>query len=160
MMILSPTSSLVARPLGWVACSLRCGHSPPGYEKKFVRASHVRFNQPFLKQILREDLWYRFGRWFGIYNDVFGDNQQLKPKLNWDPKWWRIRSNPRASCLESHAMASEQHHRWWIVRKSMSTLFGNNLDELTDVAKAAYLTFLGPKVAEDIMVRQAAYKEP
>ena len=34
--------------------------------------------------------------------------------------------------------------------QSMSSLLGNNLDELTEEAKAAHLTFLGPKVAEDI----------
>ena len=41
----------------------------------------------------------------------------------------------------------------------MSSLLGNNLDELTEEAKAAHLTFLGPKVAEDIGDGQAAYKE-
>ncbi len=35
----------------------------------------------------------------------------------------------------------------------------NNLDELTEEAKAAHLTFLGPKVAEDIGDGQAAYRE-
>ena len=34
----------------------------------------------------------------------------------------------------------------------------NNLDELTEEAKAAHLTFLGPKVAEDIGDGQAAYR--
>ena len=43
--------------------------------------------------------------------------------------------------------------------QSMSSLLGNNLDELTEEAKAAHLTFLGPKVAEDIGDGQAAYKE-
>lgn len=40
---------------------------------------------------------------------------------------------------------------------SMSTLLGNNLEELTDEAKAAHLTFLGPNVAKDIGDGQAAY---
>lgn len=40
-----------------------------------------------------------------------------------------------------------------------SNLLVNNLSELQEEAKAAHLTFLGPKVAEDIGDGQAAYKE-
>ncbi|MCO4521858.1 hypothetical protein Si089_01537 [Streptococcus infantarius subsp. infantarius] len=40
-----------------------------------------------------------------------------------------------------------------------SNLLVNNLAELQEEAKAEHLIFLGPKVAEDIGDRQAAYKE-
>ncbi|MFQ7167954.1 MAG: DUF4832 domain-containing protein [Streptococcus sp.] len=98
---------------------------------------------------------------FGIYNDVFGDKSATKTWLNWIQNGGSYDQTQEQAALKAMPKAWEKAPIGGELTssQSMSTLLGNNLDELTDEAKAAHLTFLGPKVAEDIGDGQAAYKE-
>ena len=98
---------------------------------------------------------------FGIYNDVFGDKSATKTWLNWIQNGGSYDQTQEQAALKAMPKAWEKAPIGGELTssQSMSSLLSNNLDELTEEAKAAHLTFLGPKVAEDIGDGQAAYKE-
>ena len=90
-----------------------------------------------------------------------GDKSATKTWLNWIQNGGSYDQTQEQAALKAMPKAWEKAPIGGELTssQSMSTLLGNNLDELTDEAKAAHLTFLGPKVAEDIGDGQAAYKE-
>ena len=98
---------------------------------------------------------------FGIYNDVFGDKSATKTWLNWIQNGGSYDQTQEQAALKAMPNAWEKAPIGGELTcsQSMSNLLINNLAELQEEAKAAHLTFLGPKVAEDIGDGQAAYKE-
>ena len=142
-------------------------HSDAGIRqlpRKEVRKDYIAPFQPAFpkaKILMRRPFDTGLEGDFGIYNDVFGDKSATKTWLNWIQNGGSYDQTQEQAALKAMPKAWEKAPIGGELTssQSMSTLLGNNLDELTDEAKAAHLTFLGPKVAEDIGDGQAAYKE-
>lgn len=142
-------------------------HSDAGIRqlpRKEVRKDYIAPFQPAFpkaKILMRRPFDTGLEGDFGIYNDVFGDKSATKTWLNWIQNGGSYDQTQEQAALKAMPKAWEKAPIGGELTssQSMSSLLGNNLDELTEEAKAAHLTFLGPKVAEDIGDGQAAYKE-
>ena len=142
-------------------------HSDAGIRqlpRKEVRKDYIAPFQPAFpkaKILMRRPFDTGLEGDFGIYNDVFGDKSATKTWLNWIQNGGAYDQTQEQAALKAMPKAWEKAPIGGELTssQSMSTLLGNNLEELTDEAKVAHLTFLGPKVAEDIGDGQAAYKE-
>ena len=142
-------------------------HSDAGIRqlpRKEVRKDYIAPFQPAFpkaKILMRRPFDTGLEGDFGIYNDVFGDKSATKTWLNWIQNGGSYDQTQEQAALKAMPKAWEKAPIGGELTssQSMSSLLGNNLDELTEEAKAAHLTFLGPKVAEDIGDEQAAYKE-
>ena len=142
-------------------------HSDAGIRqlpRKEVRKDYIAPFQPAFpkaKILMRRPFDTGLEGDFGIYNDVFGDKSATKTWLNWIQNGGSYDQTQEQAALKAMPKAWEKAPIGGELTssQSMSTLLGNNLDELTEEAKAAHLTFLGPKVAEDIGDGQAAYKK-
>ena len=142
-------------------------HSDAGIRqlpRKEVRKDYIAPFQPAFpkaKILMRRPFDTGLEGDFGIYNDVFGDKSATKTWLNWIQNGGSYDQTQEQAALKAMPKAWEKAPIGGELTssQSMSTLLGNSLDELTEEAKAAHLTFLGPKVAEDIGDGQAAYKE-
>lgn len=126
-------------------------HSDAGIRqlpRKEVRKDYIAPFQPVFpkaKILMRRPFDTGLEGDFGIYNDVFGDKSATKTWLNWIQNGGSYDQTQEQAALKAMPNAWEKTPIGGELTssQSMSTLLGNNLDELTDEAKAAHLTFLG-----------------
>ena len=141
-------------------------HSDAGIRqlpRKEVRKDYIAPFQPAFpkaKILMRRPFDTGLEGDFGIYNDVFGDKSATKTWLNWIQNGGSYDQTQEQAALKAMPKAWEKAPIGGELTssQSMSSLLGNNLDELTEEAKAAHLTFLGPKVAYKELLKNMGYR--